>query len=377
MNASRRRFIAFIPAATAVVGCGGGGVPSSGSNINNAQVNVNNSNLGGGTVGGNVSTNDDPRVFTAAEYIQRMGAGINIGQYFDDSATGPIDNRWLDVIARRGFRNVRIPVKWIGGGGGSGFRSDNLMRSVRASVDAALSRNLFVVLNVHHEGWVGRPYNTAKLTEFRFLWRRILDEFGAHPHQLSFQPFNEPWEKDEVGNSGFSYRDVDELNATVQDLVRKDLGDSHRVLHFACNAYNWIGAPRYQQLGAFDPSVAMTVHYYLPLGFTHGGAESTYRWQVGSGDRVARLVEQFDSLQQWSIRNRCPVYLGEFGVIHNDPRYPKFRPDVLEFYRTVAREAKIRGWSYSVWDDNGWYQLLNRNDLTWQEDLLGALNLWS
>jgi endoglucanase len=304
-----------------------------------------------------------------------MGAGINIGQYFDDIATAPIDRRWITSIKQKGFTNIRIPVKWMGASGMSDFRSSRLMQSVRQSVEMALEEGLFVVLNTHHEGWVGSPFTELRLNGLISLWSRILEEFANHSQRLSFQIFNEPWERTSEGGNGFSYRDIDRINTVILNLIRREFSDHHRVVHFACNAYNWVGAPQYHQLGPYDRGVAMTVHYYSPLEFTHGGVNSQYRWMVSNGDRVSRITQQFDALQRWSVQTRCPIYLGEFGVIHNHPVHPKFRPDVLDYYRAVAREARQRGWSYSVWDDNGWYRLLRRSTLTWDEDIITSLEL--
>jgi len=74
------------------------------------------------------------------------------------------------------------------------------------------------------------------------------------------------------------------------------------------------------QLPAGDRHIIATVHYYLPMEFTHQGASwnratanlSGVKW--GTDQEKQRVVDDFNGVQQWSKTENRPILLGEFGA---------------------------------------------------------------
>ena len=74
------------------------------------------------------------------------------------------------------------------------------------------------------------------------------------------------------------------------------------------------------ELPADDRHIIVTVHYYLPMEFTHQGASwnketaklSGVTW--GTEAEKHRVEEDFAGVQEWSKKEGRPIFLGEFGA---------------------------------------------------------------
>ena len=70
-----------------------------------------------------------------------------------------------------------------------------------------------------------------------------------------------------------------------------------------------------------DRNIIVTIHYYMPIQFTHQGAPwseknknlSGIEWTNQKMEEQA-IKNDFDSAQQWSDKYSRPLHLGEFGV---------------------------------------------------------------
>ncbi len=123
---------------------------------------------------------------SAAAVIDSMGTGFNLGNTFDYAlqSTNPTSiNPIIDLYANAGMRHVRIPVTWMDGFGGNSIADANgninfshaRFIQLKAVIDYAISKRMFVVLNTHHEHWLNNNYNgTAQYNNaFANLWTGI------------------------------------------------------------------------------------------------------------------------------------------------------------------------------------------------------------
>ncbi len=128
---------------------------------------------------------------------QLLGRGVNLGNAFDAPSEGEwgvvIQEEYFQMIKDAGFNSVRLPVRW------SAHAMDkppytidpNFMKRVDWAVNCALSRNLPIMLNVHHYGELYA--NPAKEKErYLALWKQIAEHFKGCPDILVFELLNEP-----------------------------------------------------------------------------------------------------------------------------------------------------------------------------------------
>jgi endoglucanase len=128
------------------------------------------------------------------------------------------------------------------------------------------------------------------------------------------------------------------------------------------------------ELPADDRHIIVTVHYYLPMEFTHQGASWTPEYQNISGVSWGKAAERaaiesdFDAVQAWSKKNDRPILLGEFGAYDKGPLESR-----VAYTAAVARAAEKRGWAWSYWqfDSNFVVYLIDQD--RWNEPIHRAL----
>jgi endoglucanase len=123
-----------------------------------------------------------------------------------------------------------------------------------------------------------------------------------------------------------------------------------------------------------DRHIIVTVHYYLPMEFTHQGArwvESTAKlsgvtW--GTDADKHRMEEDFAGVQKWSRENNRPILLGEFGA------YDKGDMDSRVRYTAhAARTAESLGWAWAYWQFDGDFIVFDMKKNDWVAPIRDAL----
>jgi aryl-phospho-beta-D-glucosidase BglC (GH1 family) len=115
-----------------------------------------------------------------------------------------------------------------------------------------------------------------------------------------------------------------------------------------------------------DANLGLTVHSYDPWSFAGDHPSST----SFSDDDAADAEAQQGRLADWAKEKGIQqVMLGEFGTTVQQPN----RGDRLKYYKANAEACAKHDQGYAIWDDNGWWQVLNRDTRTWDEDILAQL----
>jgi hypothetical protein len=98
---------------------------------------------------------------TAMEHTAAMQPGWNLGNTLD--ATGPDETSWgnprvteglLDNVKAQGFKSIRVPVTWNAHLAPDGTIEAEYLARVKEVVRWALARDLYVMLNIHHDSWL-------------------------------------------------------------------------------------------------------------------------------------------------------------------------------------------------------------------------------
>ncbi|MEM6336563.1 MAG: glycoside hydrolase family 5 protein, partial [Bacteroidota bacterium] len=132
---------------------------------------------------------------------REMGRGINLGNTLEPPLeagwnNGPAQEFYFDDYKAAGFETVRIPVRWDRHTAESApYDVDaSWMDRVEQVVDWALARDVYVILNTHHEEWIKADYGNAALRDrFDAIWVQIAERFKDKPEKLLFEIINEPF----------------------------------------------------------------------------------------------------------------------------------------------------------------------------------------
>jgi aryl-phospho-beta-D-glucosidase BglC (GH1 family) len=117
---------------------------------------------------------------TPEEAVAQMRRGINMGNTLEP----PYEGDWapkareyyFDMYRDAGFDVVRVPVRWDEHTSYSSPYTiqESWMDRVEQIVDWALERDLYVVINAHHEDWIKENYEDKNLRDrFDSIWSQV------------------------------------------------------------------------------------------------------------------------------------------------------------------------------------------------------------
>ncbi len=291
---------------------------------------------------------------TPRDAITQIKRGINIGNTLDPPTegawnNGPLQEYYFDDYKSQGFTCIRIPVTW------DKHTSYNLpytidetwLQRVEQIVDWGLQRNLYIILNAHHESWLKNNYsNAAYRARFDSIWSQIATRFRNKSDKLFFEILNEP-----VGMTG---PEVDQLNSGILGIIRKT--NPTRIVIYSGNDYT---GSSFMMAAAIpkDNYLIAYFHSYDPWDFA-GLAKGTW----GTTQDRNEVNTRFETVHQWSVKNNIPVIISEFGAVKNCDYNSR-----MYYYSSYVEEALANGIPFQVWDDGGDFGIYNRSARTWND----------
>ncbi|MCQ2125207.1 MAG: cellulase family glycosylhydrolase [Fibrobacter sp.] len=343
---------------------------------------------------------------TAAQVQKNMGMGYNIGNSMEvpNDPTGwgnPYPTQaLLDSIKAAGFNTVRIPCAWDSHTQ-NGKITETWLDSVKTVVDYALRNELYVVLNIHHEGeggWFQTKMATYKDntvdTKMKNYWTQIANKFKNYDEHLLFAGANEPGE----GQQGLSWTSqhaqvlmgyyqtfIDAVRATggnnaTRTLIIQGLQtDIDKSVEFAPTSIfpkdkvsghlmfevHFYGPYQYVLMTSSQnwncPNGDIQVQYYYgdyqkPSEPTRNAgfncwANSVDKDQAGIGFPNA----QFAKMKSNYVDKGYPVIIGEFGSLYRSPELSGsdlelHRKGRIQWHKDVVTAAKNYGLTPIVWD---------------------------
>lgn len=319
---------------------------------------------------------------TAVDVIKAMGPGFNLGNTFDLNShpTAITPNRSIiDIYKAAGMKHIRIPVTWLESINGSTLASTadgkiNFQNSrfleLKAVIDYALSKDLYVVINTHHEHWLKDNYDgsAAYDTKFSNLWTDIANHFKSYSNKLIFDVLNEPegtmgqWGGAVLPTNSNAINLTRKINLVAYNAIRATGGgNTTRIVMVEPNGQGNQGQieevyPSKAELpgAGNDKYLAIQVHTYDPWAFCgQTGADSAY-------PGAAAIAAAINKLAVHSALLGVPINYGEFGVGRTSAA--RNTSVVYEYYRTVKATTLANNMSFSVWDDRGWFGLISSSD---------------
>jgi len=319
-----------------------------------------------------------------AEATTTFKRGVNISNWLSQNeAETPYAAPWFgeaDVawIRAQGFDHIRFPIDtriW--------FKADGTLDEAKvAPFDRALGwvrrHRLGAILDVHF--LEGADFNQDARSDTRLytdpalldraarIWRVLATRYAKEGAYLRFELLNEPKAPENTQLNGF--------NARMLAAIRES--NPTRVVYFPVNRWNTIPNLGDLALPANDPNVAVTVHFYEPLVFTHqrvpwvypaaiaartpaiifpgvvpnlrDSMENVRKQNPGSGQMLSvehDIAPIFAQLAAWAKTKGAgrEILLGEFGVYKLVPG-----DSAIRWIRAVRQAAERAGCGWTVWD---------------------------
>jgi endoglucanase len=303
----------------------------------------------------------------AASAMKRLGRGVNILGYdgwWQGAEDAPFRATDFALVRGAGFDHVRINF--------FGFRymdaQDRIDPAVIGrldrAIDLALRNGLTPVLDQHDNQLCQTAPESCKAKLVRF-WEQIAAHYAGTRPSMIYEILNEP------GGAMTAALWNDTLRAPIEAIR---IADPTRVIIVAALNRDGVHDIDKLELPEADRRLAVTVHYYEPMTFTHQGAPWSPHFAAlhdvdwGSDPSKRKVVDDFTIVENWATRRHRPIYLGEFGV------YDKAQAAARAAWtRYVARTAERLGWSWACWQFDHDFALFDSNTHSWNRQFLDAL----
>ncbi len=307
------------------------------------------------------------RELSVDEIVQEMGTGLNLGNTLDGhTALTPSETLWqpflttqnyINKVHDAGFNTIRIPVTWGTMIDDTTYEIDvEWINRVQDVVDYAISQDMYVIINMHHDGaeggigWIeldSEDWDGVK-NKYEAAWGNIADFFKDYDEHLIFESMNE------VKSSTLSEKEdiarIMELNQLFVNVVR-GTGSN--------NAKRWLSVPgRYTNIDTttnpvnefslpqdtVENRLFVSVHDYpMGPGLTASMASSEYSETMAKNyaSKIKKLYDMFTS-------KGIPVILGEYGVMDKDNLV-----DREYYFETMNEYCATAGIVPCVWECGG------------------------
>jgi len=327
----------------------------------------------------------NPLNMTTAQAVKDMGIGINLGNTFESNGSwingttvNAYETAWgsptiteaiIDGYANAGFKTVRIPVAWTNlmtdsGRGGSYTISTELLDRVEQVVDWVLNKNMYAIINIHHQGWVKEKFPTDSaecMNRYKKMWNQISNKFKDKSGYLIFESLNEEgiwldvW-TDMYGNGTTGKeRAFGLLNAINQEfttLVRNS-GGNNTNRHLLIAGYDTnidrTSDPAFKMPTDPENRRAVSVHYYDPFGFTHlehDESWATMRLTWGTDTDYNELKNSMNKMKTNFVDKGIPVIVGEYGMATQG----RTQSEIRKYTLAVAEAIYSRDMCPVLWD---------------------------
>lgn len=303
---------------------------------------------------------------TPAQQVAQMKRGVNIVGYdpmWEDPSKARFKPEHFKIIRRGGFDHVRINLYGLRHLREDGTMDPAWFATLDALVRAATARGLHVVLDEHD--YEGCADDTARCrAQVLAFWAQVAEHYKDASNRVMFEILNEPNR---------------EMDAEWNDLLVAALAvirETNPTRNVVIGPAFWYNISHLPQLAlpADDRHIIATVHYYLPMQFTHQGASWMPEYEPVSGvtwgtpEDLAALERDFDSVVAWSEANDRPILLGEFGAYDAGPLDSR-----VAYTAAVARAAEARGWAWSYWQFDSNFVAYLIDEERWNEPIYRAL----
>lgn len=335
---------------------------------------------------------------TARQWNAEVTAGWNLGNQFESSAPGQdgesiaigdpdgadkaetawgnptVTKKTIKAVRDAGFNAIRIPVRWqchITNPSAMTV-SRTWMDRIKEVIGWCLEYDMKVIVNVHHDKWLeSRPLHANKeenCQKLALLWMNIANELNAFDHRVAFAGTNEVHIPDNWGKPTAENLEVQNAyNQTFVDIVRATDGNNSKrhliVQTYVCNADFGLNDGDFiipeDIEGNGNDYMSVELHYYNP--WEYAGSGECYYWGEpyklyggASESDENTMTAYFDRLVDvWGSKG-LGIVIGEWGLTdhYKGAEAERMRENMAYYCKTLVSEARKRGFSTFVWDNN-------------------------
>ncbi len=264
----------------------------------------------------------------------------------------------FETIKDDGFNAVRIPVTWRDHmGEAPEYKIDkDWMERVKEVVDYAYDLNMYVIINLHHDGGGDPEFGAWIRTQavedydkfyerYSAVWNQIADTFKDYDERLIFESMNEVGFDELAESEKFAL--LNKINQDFVDLIRKS-GGKNETRHLLIAGY-WTDIEQTCN-GDFqlpsDPQnrCILSVHYYTPWQFCTTNQQTEW----GSKADLREMDTKINLLKTTFSDNNIPVIIGEYGTGYGNEAESKVYFSARLTY--LCHQASIPCF---LWDNGG------------------------
>jgi endoglucanase len=247
--------------------------------------------------------------FTAMDpfdQVKAMGRGVNIIGYdplWRNFSQARFQERHFQRIRDAGFQTVRVNLQAFSHMDAANRLNPIWFQTLDWVVDHAVAAGLQIILDEHDYGACGNNAASCqpRLTAF---WEQVAAHYKNAPASVLFEILNEP-----------NGQVTPELwNAWLKKMLAiiRQTNPTRNVI-IGPASWNNIHYLDRVELPDDDRHIIATVHYYLPMEFTHQGASwnaataklSGVKW--GTDAEKRQVADDFTGVRQWAAVQKRPV----------------------------------------------------------------------
>ncbi|MCL2765282.1 MAG: glycoside hydrolase family 5 protein [Treponema sp.] len=333
---------------------------------------------------------------TAVELTSQIKVGWNLGNTFDAHGNSAVGFNWLgggvyanttvpemeaawvgrvttkaniDTIKNAGFNAIRIPVTWYKAVNKDFIIREDWLKRVTEVVNWAEANDMYIFINSHHDEEIFKYTDgnvNISLARFGRLWEQIAVQFQNYNEKLIFEALNEPrtigaahqW----TGGNNEERANLNKHYQLFVDTVRASGGNNDKRI-LMVNTYA-ASAEQVAINGLTVPAdiapnkIIVSIHSYAPFLYAHE-VPGDPTWEPRASDITTVMIRAYNAF----VSKGIPVIMGEFGSRRE--KDGPIRDAWAEFYVSSAREYGI---PCILWDDHGWFRLLERSTNTFNSD---------
>ena len=337
----------------------------------------------------------------AMAFLKAMGVGWNLGNTFDANQEGFVardlnmETAWVGVrtsekliaaVHDAGYNTLRLPVSWHNHVSKADFTINRLwLDRVQEVMDYAISRGMYVILNIHHDDGKDFYYPSAEYYDvsaryITAIWSQLAERFRDYDEHLIFECINEPRLKGTDNEWWFDANSaacveaagcINRLNQLFVDTVRAS-GGNNATRYLMVPGYD--AAPGSAVNGYFalpqdeaDNRIIVSVHAYTPYAFAlQDGGTSTFK--PATTTQSAEIQQFLTALYRTYISQGVPVVIGEFGARDKKGNLQE-RVNYAAYYTASASARNIPccWWDNGAFTGNGeLFGLIKRDTCVWK-----------
>jgi endoglucanase len=357
---------------------------------------------------------------TAPQLVADMGAGWNLGNQLEASNNGiPSETAWgnpvitqalINRVKASGFKTIRIPVSYLAKiGAGPDYPVDAAwLNRIKEVVDYAYGQGLYVVLNMHGDGYKSvagswlicdAADQTTVRAKYQKVWQQVATKFASYNEHLILESMNEEFDGQYGNPTQPCYANINAYNQAFVDTVRRTGGTNasrwllvpgwNTNIDYTVGTYGFVlptDQYRSSSIPTAEQRIMISVHYYDPWDFTgqedgvitQWGPNATNPAKTSTWGQADYLDGQLKKVHDTFVARGYPVLVGEYGSIDKtaaDSTNNRYRAD---YARALVSAAKKYGAATAYWDNgyNGAYGfgLFNRSSATvTQQGIIDAI----